>query len=263
MGAKAMALSCGGPQVWAKGPEKPDFCAGRVDVWRLRLDDPDTGRSATAMLSPEQNVLSLDEMSRAARFHFERDRVRFVRCRTTLRRLLSAYLNIPASNVQFTYTPRGKPEVAAGQNPNGLRFNVSHSGDLALIAVGGPEDLGIDIEAVREDVNTADLAERFFSTRERETLRAFQHSLGLVAFYACWARKESFLKAMGDGLAFPLANFSVSVHPDIAPRVEEIGGDASAGLEWSLTDLHAAEGFRSAIAVKRRGVAIATYHAPD
>lgn len=250
-------------QVPAKRLDTPELQAGHVDVWHLWLDDRSPEESVPPALASARIVLASDELARAARFHFEQDRVRFIRCRAALRRLLGDYLNLAPAEVRFTYSPHSKPEVAADQNPNRLRFNVSHSGGMAVIAVGGPEDLGVDVEKIREDVNTADLAERFFSTREREMLRALPQSQRLPAFYACWACKEAFLKAIGDGLGFPLADFSVSVHPESAPRIEEIQGDANAGLEWSLIDLNVADGFRSALAIKRQGISIATYRFSD
>ncbi|MFZ0480569.1 MAG: 4'-phosphopantetheinyl transferase superfamily protein [Terriglobales bacterium] len=243
-------------QSWAVEAEKYELHSGRVDVWQLRLDEPELGISSPALDSPEGSLLAPDENIRAARFHFDDDRVRFTRCRTALRRLLGHYLDLAPANIRFTYTTNGKPEVAANQNPDNLRFNVSHSGNMALIAVGVADDLGVDIEKLRADVNTADLAERFFSVRERETLRGLPESLRLAAFFACWARKEAFLKAMGEGLGFPLADFSVSVHPGIEPRIEEIRGDERASREWSLIDVEAAEGFRSAVAIKHAGAAI-------
>ncbi|MGA9526806.1 MAG: 4'-phosphopantetheinyl transferase superfamily protein [Terriglobales bacterium] len=221
-----------------KGPDKLALLTSHVDVWRLRLDDPAVGETRHA-ISESKGVLSLDELNRAARFHFERDCARFVRCRAALRGLLARYLDIAPADIRFSYNASGKPEVAPDQNPGRLRFNVSHSENTALIAVGPVDDLGVDIEKVRVEVNTADLAERFFSARERKALRELPQPLRLLAFYACWTRKEAFLKAMGDGLGFPLSDFSVSVHPDVEPRVEEIQGDAEAGREWSLIDLSA------------------------
>ena len=81
----------------------------------------------------------------------------------------------------------------------------------------------------------------------------------MAAFYACWARKEAFLKAIGEGLGFPLEDFSVSVHPEKQPCLEEIKGDPNAGQQWSLLDVEAAPHFRSAVAVERAGASIAAF----
>jgi len=134
---------------------------------------------------------------------------------------------------------------------------------MALIAVGREQPLGVDIETIRRDVDTAALAERYFSTRERAALRALPHPLRLAAFYACWTRKEAFLKATGDGLSFPLADFSVTTHPDpdpdYYPNIEEIQGDPAAGKRWSLTDLNGIDGYRAALAVEGTFSRLETY----
>src|SRR5208283_6184767 len=128
-----------------------------------------------------------------------------------------------------------------------------------LIAVGVQNALGVDIERVRPDVKTAELSERFFSSSERAALRSLPETLRVAAFYACWARKEAFLKAIGEGLGFPLEDFSVSVHPEKKPRIEEIKGEVNAGERWSLLDINAAPRFRSAVAVNRVGAVIAAF----
>ena len=153
----------------------------------------------------------------------------------------------------------GKPQLAAGQNPRALHFNVSHSNGIALIAVGSGEPLGVDIERIRKDVDTNSLAERFFSIRERAGLRALPEHLRVPGFYACWTRKEAFLKATGDGLSFPLANFSVTVHPERDPELEEIDGNLEAGKQWFMADLSVAEGYRAGVAIERSDCRLETH----
>lgn len=246
-------------RVWGAGPEKPELLAGRVDVWRLSLDAARLEEELSPLSGARAGVLAPDELERASRFHFDRDRVRYIRCRTALRLLLARYLDIAPPSVEFAYTANGKPELAAGQNSRQLRFNVSHSDNMALIAVGFQDTLGVDIERVRPDVKTAELSERFFSASERGGLRSLPETMRVAAFYACWSRKEAFLKAIGEGLGFPLDNFSVSVHPEKQPRLEEIKGDTNAGQRWSLVDVDAAPHFRSAVAIEYAGATIATF----
>ena len=214
---------------------------GRVDVWSVRLDEP-------AKAGFEVVVLSPDEIARASRFHFEKDRIHFTQCRSALRNLLAGYLAIPAAEIRFEYLTSGKPQLAAGQNPRAVQFNVSHSANMALIAVGSEHRLGVDIEKIRGDVDTTTLAERFFSLRERAGLQALPDSLRVPGFFACWTRKEAFLKATGEGLSFPLADFSVTTHPDLDPEIEEIKGSTDAGKQWFLADLRVVEGFRATVA---------------
>jgi 4'-phosphopantetheinyl transferase len=236
---------------WTKAQLPLAFPAGRIDIWRVRLDEPAAIASAAGVLSP-------DEQARASRFHFERDRIHFTRCRSALRELLSAYLAIPAAEIRFEYMASGKPQLSAGQNPRSLHFNVSHSADMALIAVCDRR-IGVDIEKIRTDVETSTLAERFFSLRERAGLKALPDQLRVPGFFACWTRKEAFLKATGDGLSFPLADFSVTTHPGLQPELEEINGNTAAGRQWSLTDLSVADGFRAAVANEGSRCKLKTY----
>jgi 4'-phosphopantetheinyl transferase len=91
----------------------------------------------------------------------------------------------------------------------------------------------------------------FSLQRERAGLRALPDHLRVAAFYACWTRKESFLKATGDGLSFPLAGFSVTTHPDQNPAIEEIRGDTQSPKQWVLKDLNVFYGYRTAVAIDR------------
>jgi 4'-phosphopantetheinyl transferase len=237
---------------WLRAPAPPAFPSGRVDIWRLRLDEPAKAEVKASILSP-------DEIARANRFHFENDRTHFTRCRSALRSLLSGYLLIPSVEIRFEYLASGKPQLAAEQNPRALQFNVSHSANMALIAVGSERRLGVDIEKIRSDVDTAALAERFFSLRERTGLWALPDHLHVPAFYACWTRKEAFLKATGDGLSFPLADFSVTTHPDLDAELEEIRGNTEAGKQWLLADLRVADGYRATVASEPSCSRLETY----
>jgi len=203
--------------------------------------------------------LSPDELSRAKRFHFEKERFNFVRCRSALRSLLSRYLGIAPKDLCFEYQRGGKPELAAQQNPRGLQFSVSHSSRMALIAVSAGHRIGVDIEKESADVDVIALAEHCFSTGELAALRALPDQLRQVAFFACWTRKEAFLKAIGEGLSFPLAEFSVTINPDLAPALEEIRGDREAGNQWFLADLSVASGYRAAVAVESSYSRLETY----
>jgi len=218
----------------------------------VRLDEPATAGSEASVLSP-------DEIARAGRFHFEKDRTHFTRCRSALRRILAGYFSIPATEIRFEYLTSGKPQLAAEQNPRALQFNVSHSANVALIAVGDEHRLGVDIEKIRSDVDTNSLAERFFSVRERAGLQALPDHVRVPGFFACWTRKEAFLKATGDGFSFPLAAFSVTTHPDLDPRLEDIKGNTEAGKQWFLADLSVVDGFRATVALERSYSRLETY----
>ncbi len=212
----------------------PDLPSGdEVHLWTFRLDpEPDDA----AVLAPDETV-------RANRFHFQRDRRRFIAGRARLRQILGAYLHRPPHLLQFRYGASGKPSV-----PGPLAFNLSHSADFAAIAVARFE-LGIDIECVRP-IEEA-VAERFFAADEVARLRALPQPQQTAAFFACWTRKEAYVKALGDGLLLPLDCFSVSLEPDAPARLLRTGDDPAEPSRWQLHHFVPAPGLLGAIAARR------------
>ena len=158
-------------------------------------------------------LLAPDEQARAERFIFHKDRTHFVVARGLLRVLLGRYLQRHPQHLHFCYGPHGKPELAPDMGDDTLCFNVSHAHGLALYAVTRQRDLGVDVEHVRPGFAEEHIAERFFSPREVAVLRALPVALQSTAFFACWTRKEAFIKARGDGLSLPLDQFDVAFAP--------------------------------------------------
>jgi 4'-phosphopantetheinyl transferase len=176
-----------------------------VDCWCARLDVSDETAGAL------YETLSPDERTRAARLRFERDRRRFVVARGVLRALLGRYLEIPAGSVRFVYNPFGKPALAP--ELGGLKFNLSHSADLALIAVAEDAEVGVDVELIREDPDWVEIAG------------------SAQAFFSDWTKKEAYVKARGEGLG----------QAGAVPRV--------AGV-WSQYTLRPAPGYIGALVVE-------------
>lgn len=158
-------------------------------------------------------VLSATERQRARRFVFARDRRRFIVARGFLREVLAARLNVEPQSVELAVGPGGKPGLAAAFADSHLRFNLSHCDDIAVVAVSHGRDVGVDVEAIRAMPDADDLATRFFSVREQEAYRALDPRDKPLGFFQCWTRKEAFVKALGDGLSYPLDAFDVSLAP--------------------------------------------------
>jgi 4'-phosphopantetheinyl transferase len=184
------------------------------------------------------HVLSPEECERAARFLHDAPRRQFVAARASLRLILSRYTGTPPESLTFTTTGNGKPVL-----PGGPHFNVSHSHEVALIAVAAAE-LGVDVEHVRERDTWPDMARRYFTPRE------VAGCVDLTSFYHIWTRKEAFLKALGLGLAHGLERFAVSVPPDDPARILHIDGDEAAARRWSLIALSPADGYVGAVAAE-------------
>lgn len=214
-----------------------------VHVWRASLDQVE-GHLASLM-----RLLSPDERERADRFHFEADRKRCVVGRGLLRLLLGHCLGRCAIQVQFQYNEFGKPILAGGLHPS-LQFNLSHSGDLVLIALSRGRALGVDVEQMRMDVAAKEIAARFFSADECRGLASVAPAEQHAAFFSCWTRKEAYLKARGDGLSLPLAQFDVSFLPGDPPRLLATRHDPADLHRWILHALEGGEGYQAALAVE-------------
>ena len=195
------------------------------------------------------SMLSPDELNRARRFRFERERRRFVIGRGSLRIILGRYLNLPAEKLEFRVGTFGKPALMTDP---ALRFNLAHSGDLVLYAVTHDRELGIDLEEIHPVANIQQLADQFFSPLERAELAAFPEDRKLDAFFSGWIRKEAYLKARGDGLGYPLDQFSVSLGPEAPARLLESKEGMEELVRWSLQILtpSPAPGYVAALAVE-------------
>ncbi|MFY9622119.1 MAG: 4'-phosphopantetheinyl transferase superfamily protein [Pyrinomonadaceae bacterium] len=206
-----------------------------VHVWRAYLNQG--GPSAALFL----NDLSSEEEERSGKYYFRKDRERFVIARGVLRHILGRYLEISPRKINFLYGRYGKPYLSyAGEQL--LSFNVSHADDIALYVISKGRRVGIDIEHLREDFAVLEIAERFFSQQEVSTLRALPVRLQTVAFFNCWTRKESYIKALGEGLSRPLDSFAVSLTPG-QPATLLATNDPQEASHWELTELFVDKGY--------------------
>jgi 4'-phosphopantetheinyl transferase len=216
-----------------------------VHVWRTTLNIP------AADLAGLWYLLSSDERERADRFHFEVDRRRCIIGRGLLRLLLGHILSTPAKELQFEYNEFGKPRIAGRGLP--IQFNLSHSGELVLIAMSLGRAVGIDVEMIRTNLDMDELAARFFSDAECKNMASLPASTQCKAFFACWTRKEAYLKAQAVGLSLPLHQFDVSVLPDEEARLLETRPDPAEARRWTLRGLEPGCDYAAALAVAGSG----------
>lgn len=218
-----------------------------VHVWSEWVDE----RAANGV-RPE--LLDDDEQARAARFHFERDRVRFVARRAFLRSVLARYLGIEPAMVRYRHTSAGKPEL----DPScGVSFSTSHDDGLAVVAVASGRPVGIDVERLRPISDALDVAQHLYSRRECERLRSVEDSVRSEAFLRLWTRKEAYAKAVGLGLSMRFDELEVEdVDDGRAPRLR--GSDAS--TPFSIANLRGHAGYVGSVAAA--GAEIALEQAP-
>ncbi|MFL5582730.1 MAG: 4'-phosphopantetheinyl transferase family protein [Gemmatimonadaceae bacterium] len=185
---------------WPARSAAPPLGADEVHVWSVRLD---VGAERLDALGA---LLDADESARAARLVTPRHQRRFTVARGVLREVLGAYLGEAPAAVRLAYGARGKPRLAAPPPHRPLQFNVAHTADLALVAVTLGRAVGADVERERPIDHVA-VSRRMFSPAERAALLALPPARQRAAFFECWAYKESYVKAHGDGLAADTCRF--------------------------------------------------------
>ena len=224
--------------LWPAGSVAPALQHGEVHVWSANLEP------AADQLDALRKSLALDEEGRAARFRFRRDQKRYIVARGILRELLGQYLAKAPKAVEIAYSEYDKPHLQEQQ----LQFNLAHSANVALFAFCQTANVGVDVERIRHMSDAGSIAARFFAPGENEIFQATAAGQRDEAFFACWTRKEAFIKAVGEGLSYPLDAFEVAFSIGEEARILSIGGDKAQASRWSLFSLAPAPGFTGALA---------------
>jgi 4'-phosphopantetheinyl transferase len=180
---------------WSQPPAHLALPRDEIHVWCASLDQP------PARVTDLEQTLSLDERSRAQRYRCARDRQHLITRRGLLRQMLGDYLGIEPGSLRFRSGPYGKPELAEMPGAYTSHFNVSHSHRLALFAFARDCEVGVDIEYVRPVAEAEQIAGRYFSAQEKDTLRDLPPERMYEQFFIYWTRLEAYLKASGLGLA--------------------------------------------------------------
>lgn len=231
------------PVSWRTASSGLSLAPGESHIWRFSLD---CSAESLVLLA---SSLSPEEEARAARYVFAEDRRHFIAARGMLRLLLGRYLDSSPADLAFRLGQQGKPSLdprcvnsTLGQD---LRFNLSHSHGMALYAFALGREVGVDLEKHRPDFASAEIAERFFSSREREELLSLSPELRTAGFFHCWTRKEAYVKVRGEGLHIPLDSFDVTLTPGMPAglRSEDSG-------RWSLFSFCPAAGYSAAAIVE-------------
>jgi 4'-phosphopantetheinyl transferase len=194
-----------------------------------------------------RRLLSPDEQQRAERYRFDQHRNEFILTRSVLRMLLASYTAQPPESLSFDYSAQGKPALRNG--PRDLRFNVSHSEGLAVLALVREREIGVDAEKIRPQPDAQKLAKRFFSPQEQRFLEKLSGDELQRAFFRCWTRKEAYIKAKGEGLSIPLHAFDVSLEGDQPAALVGTRPDPTEAGRWTLYDLAVGQGYSAALAV--------------
>jgi len=217
---------------------------GEIAIVVARLDvDP-------ATLTLVANVLSESERQRALQYTSNRNRSHFVLSRGVLRYLIAERLSIEPDRIEFEYGPYGKPRLATGLTDIDLRFNLSHSCDLAVYAFALGREVGVDIQAKRDVYDSDLLARHCFSIREFASYLALPPQERTLGFLNCWTRKEAFVKALGEGFYYPFEKFDVSLAPHLPARILRMGQMPGESCGWRLETFSPDPDFVGAIVIE-------------
>jgi 4'-phosphopantetheinyl transferase len=196
----------------------------QVHLWHAFVPEQDVGRFAANYL----DMLTAQEREQHRRFRFARDRDRYLVTRALIRTVLTLYAPVEARDWRFETNAYGRPQIANDKLlARRIRFNISHSDSLVVIAIGVDRDIGVDVENTQRDA-PLEVADRFFSHQEVLSLRQLPTFEQPQRFWDLWTLKESYIKARGMGLSLPLGKFSFSFDhgTDMAIAFEDGFGDS-------------------------------------
>ncbi len=230
---------------WQRSAFAPALRPGQVHLWRAGLG------LSSAESSLAWQMLSLEEQARANRFRFALHRGRFMAAHAFLRAILSRYIQIPANQIQLAATAKGKPHLA--DPSSGFRFNLSHSGDLMVLALSWDIELGVDVEIHAAQIGWRDIARSYFSTGEQAALeRESDEGSRLEKFYRTWTLKEAYLKARGDGLTDLLEQVEVDLGLEAVVQFLHLPGGEEEKPHWQVFSFRPASGASGALVTERQ-----------
>jgi len=228
---------------WPAPPASVAATKADVHIWLIDLD------ISAAEQAAYRSILTAEELKRADRFVFDYLTRRNIAGQAALRLILSRYTGRPAKHIQFFKGPKGKPYLSPELEATPLQFNVSNSGERALIAVTQEAQVGIDLEGHREVTYGDSVARRHFSPAEYAQLPRVDNPQWLNHFFNCWTRKEAFIKVTGEGLSRALDSFEVSLVPGHRPALTRVDQDLNPERKWTLSAFDPGPGYTAAIVV--------------
>jgi 4'-phosphopantetheinyl transferase len=232
-------------ELWKSSARLPELRTGDVHLWRYSLTAAAPER--TALLA----LLDAGECERAARMRLSQVRSRFEIGHGRLRKILSRYLGTAPEAIQFGQAEGGKPFLGPEFDPEGIRFSLSHSGDVALTGITRGRAIGVDVECIRDSVDINLVARRQFAPGEVARLFNVSGAERTAVFFTCWTRKEAYLKARGEGLIGRLQDFEVSCLPGEAPEIRWTKAGAGERSRWQVIDAPLGEAACGACVVER------------
>lgn len=238
--------------VWLAAPSSLHLPDGELHI--LQAD-------AMAFATHERmltDLLSEAELEKANSFRQRPDRNRSILARAVLRDILGRYMETDPQGLQFLVTSHGKPVLNPDVHANAPHFSVSHSGNVVLFAFARRHDVGVDVEAIRTDLDVIEIAQRFFAPSELDELLGLPATSRVRAFFDGWTRKEAYLKARGEGIGSGLDRFAVTMAPGEPARLISDDRYPEQVAQWCLCDIPFGSDYAAAVAI--RNCALRTRH---
>jgi 4'-phosphopantetheinyl transferase len=194
--------------------------------------------------------LSEEEIAKARRFVRPLDRERYIFAHALLRSILGAYVGCPPRQLILEKDQYGKPFLISGNSGRDIQFNLSHSGDIALVAVARGARVGIDVEWMRSVPDARQIVNSLFSIGERELLSPLSPPDFDKEFFDYWTSKEAFIKGIGKGLSYALDKFSVILTKGESHGLIRVHDSPTDDCRWKIVRTPPAPGYSGALAVE-------------
>lgn len=202
-----------GPEV-TTNPNMRPLAVGQVDVWLTDPDAIDAGQ-----LRGYEALMDAAERERRQRFRLPKSRLIYLVARALLRMTLSRYADVEPARWHFETNDYGRPYIAAPEIDRDLRFNLSHTDGLVVLAITEGCEIGVDVESIHRQLDTAEIAPTVFEASELSAFRTAPEAQRRDMFFAFWTLKEAYIKARGMGLSLPLDGFAFDIahaHPRVS-----------------------------------------------
>jgi 4'-phosphopantetheinyl transferase len=241
---------------WCSPPMNVVLENNEAHIWRATLDREESE------IESFRKTLSKDEQDKAASFHFQRDKGRFIVSRGILRKILARYINKEPSEIVFSYGAFGKPALPEELGVATIHFNLTHSHGLALYAIFKNQQIGIDVELIRSDFGWESIARRYFSEMEYAALLKLPAHLREERFFSYWTCKEAYVKATGQGLSLPINEIEISLTNSNSAERLCLRGESKQSSHWSLVKLTPATGYVGFLAIERSHAEVKCWNWP-
>ena len=242
---------------WQTAPDDLEISPHHVDIWLISTE------LGEEQVQVYRQFLTQAELARAQKFKPVSKYREYIVTRGLLRQALSRVSGLDMAGIDFDYGEHGKPCLGTGEPGETIAFNVSHSHGLALVALTLEGRLGVDLEKIRTEVEWRSLAQKYFSGAEARALDRYPQDSCMKAFFTCWTRKESFVKALGAGIAYGLKEFDVSIDPDEAYAALTIRRREEDADQWLIKNIPVPGNYVAALALDRPACRFRLWRAPS